>query len=337
MADPVIKQRPATVPFGKDEGKTSYPAKVIENPFASRFGPEEIDIDNAYRNKNGDILLSTTHDWYVMPKGGKEAYKIKSTGTATTSSGNEGIIGGKVTFATDVMGKNSGILKIDENTRQASFDGQPLSTLSAQERSELLESSKKTTTFLGLPDVREIEQALQLPDKTYLIVSASKTDYSYDTLRVFKGKDLKHLEEIPVTDVQCFRDGGTTYYKTKEGTLFSPTPFERDKATTWTPADSKEPIELKKLDRNKISKEIGESDTRIIGIKTWDEYLKESEKPKGVYPKLDPKTSMVPDDLQKKMQQYAFTQADKTKLASEQGGSGVSTGDAMPPKTTQII
>ncbi len=291
MSDAIFKPRPATIPFGKDEGKTAYPAKVVESPF-DKDAPE---IANAYSNKNGDIIFSANFsDWYVLPKDGKEAYKIATTGTATTSIGGR-IVDGEVSFSTDVKGKNESTLKIDEATKQASFDGAPVNTLSVEDKAELLKSSKKNIKFLGFPDVRTIENAFQLPDGNHLIVSANAahSEYSYDTLRVFKGKDLKDLKEIPVTGIERYRDGGTTYYKTKEGTLFSP--IGRDKNPTWMPVDSDEPITLKKLDTGAISKQIGEADTRIIGIKTWDEYLKESEKSNN----LDPKMQKALDEFKK--------------------------------------
>ena len=93
-----------------------------------------------------------------------------------------------------------------------------------------------------LPTIRQPEYLFVLPDGQYLYVSADKYRYSYQSFKLFVGpRDA--MRQIPIARVMRARDGGTTYVETGEGTLFSPTPFNKDAKTTW-----KDEIELTKVD-----------------------------------------------------------------------------------------
>ncbi|PJB71853.1 MAG: hypothetical protein CO093_04255 [Alphaproteobacteria bacterium CG_4_9_14_3_um_filter_47_13] len=268
-----LKARP--VPFLKTffdpaaKGIELYPAPVAR-PFARIYGEPE--IQNAYKNENGDVLFNTgSSDWYVLSAGSKEAYQLPQTGFGGSSKKFE------TSFSSELNREQSAKLKVNEDEGMASiktsFDEMNLTILSDDKKTALLQSILNDEILcIGLPDVRDIEQALQLPNGDYMIVSCNRTDYAYETLRMFTGSSLDNLREIEMTDVQRYRDGGSTYYVSKEGTIFSPTPFKGNAATTWTPEGTGQAIELTKLDKDKVAQEIGNKDTRIKGAKTWAEY-----------------------------------------------------------------
>jgi hypothetical protein len=41
------------------------------------------------------------------------------------------------------------------------------------------------------------------------------------------------MTRVPILSVERYRDGGTTYIRTPEGVLFSPTPCDRQTKPTW--------------------------------------------------------------------------------------------------------
>lgn len=90
-------------------------------------------------------------------------------------------------------------------------------------------------TIIPLPDDRQLEYLCASADFTfYVYVDASKYKYSYESFRVFIG-DGKTMHQVKVSNVDRFRDGGTTFIKTNKGTLFCPSIFESDpqKQHTW--------------------------------------------------------------------------------------------------------
>lgn len=83
-----------------------------------------------------------------------------------------------------------------------------------------------------LPEAREPEYLFVLPDDRYLYVSADKYDRLYGSFRLFVGP-REAMRRIPVKDVTRLRDGSTTYIRTHEGTLFSPSPLSVGSWATW--------------------------------------------------------------------------------------------------------
>jgi len=250
------------------QGTELYAARVIR-PFVRSYS--EPKIQNAYKNNNGDVLFSTGFsDWYVLAAGSKEAYQLAQTGFAGSS------VEFGASFSNELGRDQSARLEVNEDeglaSIKASFDEMKLEILSDDEKTALLQSIlNNEISCIGLPDVRDIEEALQLPNGDYMIVSCNKTYYAYETLRIFTGSSLDNLREIEMMDVQRLRDGGTTWYVAKEGTLFTPA-LQENASITWTPKGSDTAIELTKLDVNKVAQEIGRNDTRIKGAKTWAEY-----------------------------------------------------------------
>ncbi|MDB5185074.1 MAG: hypothetical protein JWN38_882 [Candidatus Saccharibacteria bacterium] len=80
------------------------------------------------------------------------------------------------------------------------------------------------SSVVPLPATRRPEYLCQAEDGTLFYVSADKYNYSYESFRLFVG-DGTTMREIPVQDVERYRDGGTTYIRTPEETFFSPSPF----------------------------------------------------------------------------------------------------------------
>jgi hypothetical protein len=83
-----------------------------------------------------------------------------------------------------------------------------------------------------MPD-RRLEFALRRPNDAVLQVSSSglKT-----WLTAVEGGVQR---DIPISHIERFRDGGTVYIETEEGTLVRPTPFgfNKGRQPTWTPTD----------------------------------------------------------------------------------------------------
>ncbi len=130
----------------------------------------------------------------------------------------------------------------------------------------------------GEPAKRVIEAAFRFPDDgEYLVVSRRlKTEYplySEDTIRVFKGKDLQDLHEIPVNYADYYRDTGSILCHTKEGALEIPSQTEKEQLNekpTWKVPKRDGSIgyidtELTELNIADVAHQIG-TDARIIGV-----------------------------------------------------------------------
>lgn len=86
--------------------------------------------------------------------------------------------------------------------------------------------------LIPLPTARRPEYLFEKGDGSFIYVSADKYNYEYESFRLFVG-DGKTMQEIPVLEVSRYRDGGTTYVRTEEGILFSPTPFNAESPPSW--------------------------------------------------------------------------------------------------------
>ncbi|MFI5240687.1 MAG: hypothetical protein ACHQUB_03185 [Candidatus Saccharimonadia bacterium] len=102
--------------------------------------------------------------------------------------------------------------------------------------------------------IRVPEYLFALPDGEIIYVSADMHHYTYKTFRFFIGPPAS-LREVPVLRVDRYRDGGTTYVRTEEGTLFSPTRYAREghaAKAAWTPTDG-DAIVLRQLDHSQVN------------------------------------------------------------------------------------
>jgi hypothetical protein len=70
-----------------------------------------------------------------------------------------------------------------------------------------------------------MEYFCQAEDGTLFYVDADKYNYSYESFTLHIGNGAT-MREVPIQDVRRYRDGGTTYLRTSEGTFFSPSPFD---------------------------------------------------------------------------------------------------------------
>lgn len=95
-----------------------------------------------------------------------------------------------------------------------------LTPLGSSETSQLLHSAK----FYALPKIDVPTYLSQLPDGRYVLVTSPKyagEDF-FEQFRVFIGEPQK-MRELNVTKVKYYKDGGTTYVETDEGTFYYPT------------------------------------------------------------------------------------------------------------------
>ena len=93
---------------------------------------------------------------------------------------------------------------------------------------------------------RKPEYLLLFPDGRFLYVSADSENYSYESFRLFVGYGAE-LREVPITKVERFRDGGTTYIYTSQGTLYSPRRLSKEAKPTWND------VELERLDATRYN------------------------------------------------------------------------------------
>lgn len=112
---------------------------------------------------------------------------------------------------------------------------------------------KEDVRFHLFPLQRRPEYLFRTKDGKYIYVSVDKLEHSYKSFKLFYGS-AEAMKQIPVTYVVRYRDGGTTYVHTDSGTLFSPTPFEKEKKAMWLDQ------EVEKLDPQEFKiQEIGDT------------------------------------------------------------------------------
>lgn len=94
---------------------------------------------------------------------------------------------------------------------------------------------KKTISAVPLPHIRVPEKLFSLPGGGFVYVSADKYNYQYETLRLFVGSGT--LKSVPITNVERFRDGGTTIIHVKGGSLYWPSPTASLAGSDFTEAE----------------------------------------------------------------------------------------------------
>ncbi len=236
-------------------------------------------IENAYKNDRGDVLfrLWPHNEYYILPKGENAAYEFHDAGYGGSTKEFE------ASFLHEFDSNRKFRLKVNENTGEISIvrglkqpaggisqqDVATLKVLTDEEKSALLKNIvEKEISFIAPPDIRAIELAAKSADGTYFVVSCNRQNYQYESLRVFKGPALDKLEELEVTNVNRLRDGGTTWYECKEGTIFSPTSFHPERKVQWcSSAEGSRTEILEKLDAKDISQKV--VDLRLVGAAKW--------------------------------------------------------------------
>ncbi len=119
--------------------------------------------------------------------------------------------------------------------KKKSISYQPLSKQEILNLQELIRNGNAPLSGLS-KEVRVPEYIFKGDNGTIIYLDAEKYNYSYDSFRMFSGKPGA-MKEIKVKSVDRFRDGGTTYIKTEDGsTLYSPTAFNKDESPTWNGA-----------------------------------------------------------------------------------------------------
>jgi|GEM_PF-2845481 len=92
-----------------------------------------------------------------------------------------------------------------------------------------------SSKLVPLPLTRRTEYLCQAEDdSTFVYISANKYNDFYDTWKLFVG-DGKTMRLITVSNVERYRDGGTTYVETAEQAFFSPSPFNAENDPTLVP------------------------------------------------------------------------------------------------------
>jgi hypothetical protein len=90
--------------------------------------------------------------------------------------------------------------------------------------------------IVPLPDERKSEYLCEAEDGTIIYVSAAKYKYSYESFRLFVGREAGQACEcqpVPIRDVERFRDGGTTNVFTDAEMLHVPPPRQRGTMAAW--------------------------------------------------------------------------------------------------------
>lgn len=95
-----------------------------------------------------------------------------------------------------------------------------------------IEKTFDHSKLTGLPNVRDVEYLLKDGSGKLYFVSNSKYDYSYESLRLYIG-DGEEMRQVPIKKVARYRDGGSTFLQTEEGTLYVPTSFNELLVPHW--------------------------------------------------------------------------------------------------------
>lgn len=101
-------------------------------------------------------------------------------------------------------------------------------------------------TYRELPERRVLQNAYITKNDDIILISNLEFHHSYDNYLLHIG-DTKRGFIGYKPEVERYRDGGTTYYKTNAGTLYTPTSFNKNLKPTWDEIEVKESEDLNKL------------------------------------------------------------------------------------------
>lgn len=242
-------------------------------------------IDVALRNNRGDVLFTATQKWYLMQNGTKQAHALAAPVQYWTNGQDKF----ETQFADELRGDAMATLRVDlQNNicaiqgitgRQHGFEQKVLMRLFPLAEDEMAQLRAavigRKITFVAEVETRGVECAFEDNKGNVFVVSCVKNNYRYETLRLFTGTSLDDLREIALTNVDRFRDGGTTYYRTAEGTLFNPSPM-RDGDPKWAAGHAPSNLggedctvpALTALDAAEVEAKLA-SDSRIVGMTRW--------------------------------------------------------------------
>lgn len=105
------------------------------------------------------------------------------------------------------------------------------------------------SSVVPLPFARQSGYLCRFADGRLLYVSSDAYNFSYESFKLFVG-DGKSMREIPIIkdSVMRMRDGGTTSFKTPEGSFYCPAPIIMERDPNRVPMWEQE--ELTMLDPN---------------------------------------------------------------------------------------
>ncbi len=104
---------------------------------------------------------------------------------------------------------------------------------------------KETTSFKiteTLSEGVDIAHKGIIKDGRFFAILGKGDDYTKD--KVYLSTSNTCLEEVEVISVERIRDGGTTIYKTKEGSFYFPSALKKLNNKFDVPTFNNEPIEL---------------------------------------------------------------------------------------------
>lgn len=98
-------------------------------------------------------------------------------------------------------------------------------------------------------------------DNIEIYVTRPQYDWTYDDFIIYKIKKLDHSngfmhEALPCSRVDRYRDGGTTYYHTDQGILYSPTPWDKELSPNWDLYGRQTQLEKIEFPYKKIDKKL---------------------------------------------------------------------------------
>jgi hypothetical protein len=94
--------------------------------------------------------------------------------------------------------------------------------------------------YEDFPNTRRVEAAYLVEDlNIILVVTAPEYEYDYEKLRFFILRDQGRSVSESNLAVTRYRDGGTTLYQTREGTLYVPTKLKKDELPHWNTGTEK--------------------------------------------------------------------------------------------------
>ena len=244
---------------------------LIAGTSYAQTSPKDVDIETAYEDDQGNLIVRFDYK-SEFTDGGKRNPDF--FGTNLTFYGNMNDLsqqeqkgfGGTseryvVSFADPRLKesgnfyagvdpknifKENGKYELHCGDKRASY--RPLSVEKKAKLLEMVRSGKNKLASLPKDDRKPEYLFKRKGTNQYIYVDAAKYNYSYESFRLFVGEPGK-MNESKIENVERYRDGGTTYIKTKDGEeLFSPTPFSQDKNPTWNKMYQLERLDPSKFD-----------------------------------------------------------------------------------------
>lgn len=175
------------------------------------LGPESV----FFRSENGEIIVygDSYGDKLYFSTDGKIFYELNKRGFGGSSEEHH------ISFE-DPHNNRDG--EWNRKGDSLTFDGKIFKKT----------AGPKTIEALRLPIIRRPKYFFQLSDGRQIYVSYAKYSDSYKSFKLFIGQPGK-MKEVKIKNVISYRDGGTIYIETAEGTLYSPTPFKQNETAKW--------------------------------------------------------------------------------------------------------